>query len=372
MQHGPGAIKGHEGKAARDYRVLAVVAVLILTVPLWQDPVSSMIHLNIANLMVRAGIFACAAIGLNLLVGYAGQVSLGHAAFFGFGAYTTAILTCRLSWFPPALGILCGAAVASVIALLVGGPILRLKGHYLAMATLGLGEIAVILFTELRGLTGGTEGVPAGLHNGLTDIPPIALPGITFDTDFKLFFLVWIIVFLLILASINIVNSRVGRGLRALDSSEVAADAMGVNTARFKIQVFVISAGMAGLGGALFSHFLRYINPESFTFSVSVLLFTMVVIGGMGNIWGGVIGSITLTFLPQAINELPRWLPSLPASLKNFTSYELILYGALLVLFIIFLPKGLASGFTIAIDRFTRWTMRTRDRLKARKYEGRR
>jgi branched-chain amino acid transport system permease protein len=174
----------------------------------------------------------------------------------------------RLKWFPPWLGVLAGVLLAGVIGWLVGKPVLRLKGHYLAMATLGLGEIAFILFQQVKGLTGGTVGI--------LDIPPLSVFGLKFDTDFKFYLLVWIVVMLLMLLSINLIRSRTGRALRALNSSEVAADAMGVNTSRYKVQVFVLSAMFAGLGGALFAHFQKYINPESFVFSLSILFITMV------------------------------------------------------------------------------------------------
>jgi branched-chain amino acid transport system permease protein len=352
------------GDDRKTYCILLVVAAFIFTLPLWATWIpGEVLHMDILNIMVLAGIYACVTIGLNLLVGYAGQISLGHAAFFGVGAYTTAILCTRISWFPTWLGIILGGVLAGIVGWLVGVPVLKLKGHYLAMATLGLGEIAFILFVQLEGLTGGTVGI--------LDIPTLSILGIEFDTDFKFFFIVWAVVVLMMLLSLNIIRSRVGRALRALHSSEDAAEAMGVNVARYKVQVFVLSAVMAGVGGALFAHFFRYIDPVSFNFVVSVLFITMVVVGGMGNVWGGLVGALVLTLLPFVITAVPEWIPGVPESLSSFTNYSLILYGLLLMLFMIFMPKGIAHGLSRGLVYAETIYGRMNDRIKARKYEGR-
>lgn len=354
-----------------DYRTLLVVAAFIFLVPAWSSLIpGEALHMDIVNVMVFAGIYACVVIGLNLLVGYGGQISLGHAAFFGIGAYTTAILCTRFAWFPTWLGALAGVLLAGLIGWLIGIPVLRLKGNYLAMATLGLGEIAFILFTQLKGLTGGTIGIPQGLNVSVSEIPPLSVFGFKFDTDIKFFFLAWAIVMLLMLLNINIIRSRVGRGLRALHSSEIAADVMGVNTSRYKTQVFVLSAMFAALGGALFAHFQRYINPESFVFSVSILFITMVVVGGMGNLWGGIVGVIVLTFLPSVIQAMPQWIPGIPESLTNFSNYSLVLYGLLLIVFIMFMPQGITAVLSRASTFTGRKAKQLRDRIQARKYEG--
>ncbi|MBU4173634.1 MAG: branched-chain amino acid ABC transporter permease [Actinobacteria bacterium] len=347
----------------RNYRILLILSVFIFTVPFWAGLIpGSILHMDIVNLMVLAGTYACAVIGLNLLVGYAGQISLGHAAFFGIGAYTTAILCTRMAWFPTWLGVILGGLVAGIIGWLVGVPVLRLKGHYLAMATLGLGEIAFILFTQLKGLTGGTLGI--------LNIPSLSIFGLEFDTEFKLYFLIWAVVMLMMLLSINIICSRVGRALRALHSSDDAAEAMGINTARYKTMIFVLSAVFAGIGGALFAHFLNYIDPASFTFFLSILFITMVVIGGMGNIWGGLVGVIFLIFLPEVIQGLPHWIPLVPESLTNFGNYELVVYGLLLILFMMYMPKGIAFGLSRGTSYAKTKFGHLRDRISARKYEG--
>jgi len=347
----------------RGYRTLMVVTVFVMVLPAWARLIpGDVLHMDIVNLMVLSGIYACVVIGLNLLFGYAGQISLGHAAFFGIGAYTTAILCTKVHGFPTPLGVLAGALLAAAVGWLVGKPVLRLKGNYLAMATLGLGEIAFILFQQVKGLTGGTVGI--------LDIPPLSVFGLKFDTDLKYYFVVWAIVMLLMLLSINLIRSRVGRALRALHSSEVAADAMGVNTGRYKTNVFILSAGFAGLGGALFALFQKYINPESFVLSVSILFVTMVVVGGMGDIWGGLIGVVLLTFLPSVIQALPQWIPGMPPGLTNFSNYQLVLYGLLLILFMMFLPKGVAFGLSRAGAGLRLRARHLVERYRARKVEG--
>ena len=340
------------------YRTFLIVAAFIFILPIWARPIpGEALHMDIVNLMVLTGIYACAVLGLNLLLGYAGQISLGHAAFFGIGAYTTAILCTRFTWFPTWLGVILGASLAGAIGWLVGKPVLRLKGNYLAMATLGLGEIAFILFSQLKGLTGGTVG--------MLNIPPLSIFGLKFDTDIKFYYLVWAIVLVIMLLTINLVLSRVGRGLRALHSSEVAADAMGVNTGSYRVKVFVWSAVLAGLGGALFAHFQLYINPESFTFALSILFVTMVVVGGMGDIWGGLVGVVALTFLPSIIQVFPEWIPGIPESLTNFSNYALVLYGLLLIIFMIFLPKGLSYGMERGVAAGRRSAKLLLDRIRA-------
>ncbi len=346
------------------YKNFAIASVLILIVPLWARFIpGNLIHMDIVNVMALAGIYSCAVIGLNLLIGYAGQISLGHAAFFGIGAYSVAILSTRYPGFPAWLGIIIGAIISCAISWIVGKPVLKLKGHYLAMATLGLGEIGFIFFREATGITKGTVGIIA--------IPPLSIFGIVIDSDFKIFYVVWITVLLLMLFSMNLIKSRFGRALRALHSSEIAAEAAGVNTSKYKTVVFVMSAVFTAVGGGLFAVFQRYVNPESFHFSVSILFITMVVVGGLGNLWGAVIGSIIITFLPSIISALPYWFPFMPESLTNFGNYTLVLYGILLIVFMIFMPKGIAYALEISYSSALRGMKRIRDRISAMRYTKR-
>uniref|UniRef100_A0A7V6A5K9 Branched-chain amino acid ABC transporter permease n=1 Tax=Desulfobacca acetoxidans TaxID=60893 RepID=A0A7V6A5K9_9BACT len=286
----------------------------------------ALIRLLVANdyyftLLNIIGINTLLVIGLNLLLGYAGQISLGHAAFFGLGAYTTGILTatCHVS---PWLALPAGLVVAGAAAFLVGVPALKLKGYYLAMATLGFGIIVSIFFNQAQELTGGPSG--------LTGIPSLQFFGLSLDSPERMFLVIWPVLGVILLLSANLVNSRLGRSLRALHDSEAAAQSLGVNTSRAKLLIFVWSALYAALAGSLYAHTLNFIAPTSFSFMFSIKLVTMVVVGGMASIWGSLLGAAVLTILPEL--------------LAVFHDYEIIIFGVILMVVIIFLPRGLVRG----------------------------
>jgi branched-chain amino acid transport system permease protein len=283
------------------------------------------------QVLIFIGINTLLALGLNMLMGYAGQISLGHAAFYGLGAYASGVLTVHCQWSPwPALAV--ALALAAAVAWLVGLPTLRLSGYYLGMGTLGFGMIVFIVFREGGALTGGASG--------LVGIPPLTLGGVDLSDPQRYFFLVWTVVLGFMLLCRRLIDSRVGRALRAIHDSEQAARAVGVDTHRFKLQVFVLSAVMAALGGFLYAHLIGFISPESFNFMVSVRLVTMVVIGGMASVWGALLGAGLLTLLPE-------WLHA-------FADFEMIVYGAILIGVMIFLPQGLTRGLIDAYERLRR------------------
>jgi branched-chain amino acid transport system permease protein len=273
------------------------------------------------TVLIVAGFHAILALGLNLLMGYAGQVSLGHAAFYGLAAYTTGVLTARFHWPVPA-GIAAGIALVLLIAAGIAVPTLRLKGHYLAMGTLGFGIIVYIVLNEATDLTGGPSG--------LTSIPKLGMAGVSVASDRAFYYVVWGVVLILFLLAQNLVRSRLGRALRAIHTSETAAAVLGVDTERYKIGVFILSAVYAAVAGALYAHYVTFVSPGSFGFHTSVQLVTMVVLGGMGSLWGAVAGATFLTVLPEA--------------LRAIEDYDILLYGGLLVLCMMFLPGGLAEG----------------------------
>ncbi|MDY7033006.1 MAG: branched-chain amino acid ABC transporter permease [Thermodesulfobacteriota bacterium] len=279
--------------------------------------------------MIFVGIHGIIAIGLCLLMGYAGQISIGHAAFFGLGAYTSAVLTSRFGFHPWSAFFL-GVLLSSVVALAIGIPSLKLKGHYLAMATLGFGEITYIVFNELTDLTGGPPG--------MGDIPRISLVGFMVNTDVKYYFFVWAFLIFILVVSLNLINSRIGRALRSIHDSEIAASAMGVNTSKLKLQIFVISAIFASIAGSLYTHYVTFVSPSSFSLSFSILLVMMVVIGGMHNLWGALIGAGLLTIMPEFLRAL-----------KDF---EILVYGAILLIIMIYMPKGLIGGLGYLFNRF--------------------
>jgi branched-chain amino acid transport system permease protein len=280
------------------------------------------------NVFVFVGIHTLLAVALNLLLGYAGQISLGQAAFFGLGAYASGILTVTHGlnpWFAMAAV----AAAVGALAFLIGFPILKLKGHYLAMATLGFGIIVYIAFNEAVELTGGPSGFPG--------IPNLSLGGISFDSDFKNYYLIWGITLLTILLSVNLVNSRIGRGLRAIHDSEVAARVMGINVRFLKVQIFALSAVISSIAGSLYAHTMTFVSPTSFGFNFSVELVTMVIIGGLGSIYGSFLGAALLTLLPEI--------------LRAFQDYDIIVYGFLLIFMTMFMPGGLVRGIPALLGR---------------------
>jgi len=273
------------------------------------------------NVMLFVGINTMLAIGLNLLLGYAGQISLGNAGFFGLGAYLSGILTATYGW-NPWLAMPLAAATVGAVAFLIGFPILKLKGHYLAMATLGMGIIMYIVLNETIDLTGGPSG--------LSGIPNISVGNLTFDSDVKNYYLIWSFTLCMILLALNLADSRVGRALRAVHDSEVAARVMGINARLLKVQIFALSAVISSLAGSLYAHTMTFVSPASFGFNFSVELLTMVVIGGLGSIYGSFLGAALLTLLPEFLREAK--------------DYDIIIYGALLMLMVKFMPGGLVRG----------------------------
>ncbi len=273
------------------------------------------------NVLVFVGINTMLAVALNLLLGYAGQISLGHAGFFGLGAYLSGIMTTTYS-IGPWLAMPIAAIVVGIIACLIGFPVLKLKGHYLAMATLGLGIIIFIVFNETVDLTGGPSG--------LSGIPNLKIAGVTFDSDVKNYYLIWFFTLAVMLFSLNLANSRVGRALRAVHDSEIAAQVLGVNARILKVQVFTLSAIISSIAGSLYAHTMTFISPASFGFNFSIELLTMVVIGGLGSIFGSFLGAALLTLLPEF--------------LRAVNDYDIIIYGALLMVMVMFMPGGLVRG----------------------------
>ncbi len=273
------------------------------------------------DLMIFAGIYCLITIGLSLLMGYAGQISLGQAAFFGIGAYISGILTATYG-LNPWLCLVLGMIAAALVAVVVGVPSLKLHGHYLAMATLAFGIIVFIVFNEEVELTGGPDG--------MSGIPILSLFGFQFDSTEKYYYLVWFFVFAVFIFTINVIQSRSGRALRAIHASDAASNAMGVNVSRFKIVVFVYSAILAALAGSLYAHYLNFINPTTFDLFFSIKLLIMIALGGMHDIWGAIIGAFLVTFLSF------EWL-------HFFEESEIIVYGVILLLVMIFLPHGLVG-----------------------------
>ena len=307
VQRLPGRVSG---------RALVILLAAVAVVP-WLLPNQYLVHVG-----VLAGLHVILAVGLNLVMGYAGQVSLGHAGFYGLGAYVSAVLSVRYG-LSPWLGAPVAAAATGALAYVVGIPTLRLRSYYLGMATLGIGLVLQLAFVQLHGVTGGSSG--------LAGILPWDLGRLRFTTATHHYWLVWAAAALALWLARNLVNSRVGRVLRALGESEAAAEAMGVDTAAEKRRVFVLSAVYASLAGSLYAHYITVISPEIYSFLFSVVLVLMVAIGGIGLYWGAVVGAVLLTILPEA--------------LRRFGDWEVPLYGLVLIAVMLFLPRGLAGLF---------------------------
>jgi branched-chain amino acid transport system permease protein len=299
----------------RELMKFLVFAAAVLTAPLFLKDG------YIVNVLVFVGIYTILAVALNLLLGLAGQISLGQAAFFGLGAYISGVLTATHAANPWVAMVIAVIAVGA-IAFVLGFPILKLKGHYLAMATLGMGIIVYIIFNETVDITGGPSG--------LSGIPNLSICGVVFNTDMKNYYLVWSFAMATILLSLNLSASRIGRALRAIHDSEVAARILGVNVRLLKVQIFTVSGIFSALAGSLYAHTVQFISPASFGFNVSIELLTMVIIGGLGSIYGSFLGAAILTLLPELF--------------RTFQDYDIVVYGTVLIVMTMFMPGGLVRG----------------------------
>lgn len=265
---------------------------------------------------IQVALNATVCVGLNLLIGYAGQISLGHAGFFALGGYGSAILATRYG-VPVWLSLPLACMAVGLLAYLVGRPTLRLKGHTLAMATLGLGVIISIVLTTEDRWTGGPDGMA---------VPPLVLFGLTVQGERLWYWLTGALLLLTVWLALNLIESPTGRALRALHGSPVAAETLGIASERFKLQVFVLSAVLAAIAGGLTAHHAGFLTPAKASFMHSVELVIMVVFGGMASIFGAVVGAAALTILPQFLTVLK--------------DYEMMVFGAVLIATMVFFPHG--------------------------------
>jgi branched-chain amino acid transport system permease protein len=322
-------IAGPINTAARDERgralmggrsLLFIFWLALLAIPLvgLNDYLVSLGTSFLINLILIAG--------LNVLIGYCGQISLGHAGFYGLGAYAAGILSAKLG-LNPWLGLPVACLVSAIAALVIGIPPLRLKGHYLAMATLGFNAILAVSFDQLVSWTGGP--------NGLLGVKPLAFGSFALSSQARIFPIVWLCAGLVMFALLNLIQSRVGRAIRAIATSQIAAESLGIDAFRYKLIVFVLTAGMAGLAGSLYVESNLYASPESFGFSSSILLVAMVALGGWGRYGGAIRGALIYTGAPEL--------------LRTFQDAQLLIFGAGMIAVLLFFPGGLAgAGDSIA------------------------
>jgi len=274
----------------------------------------------ILHVMARLFVYVLVALGLNLLVGYAGLVSLGHAAFFAIGAYTAAVLAESLHW-PFAACVVAAAAVTAVIGYLLGLPCLRLSGLYLAMATLGFTLIVQEMLLQLAVITHGSEGM---------SVKPAVIFGFKFDSDYRKYYLLLIVTIAMIVFARNLVRGRTGRAFLAIRDNERAAEAMGVNLAQYKTIAFAISALYTGLAGALSAFLVGFLDPQEFSFFLSIQFITIIILGGLASLLGSILGAGFLIILPELLAGLDVW--------------QALVYGVIMVLTIIFMPFGLSGA----------------------------
>jgi branched-chain amino acid transport system permease protein len=301
--------------AAHLWLKLAAVAV-IAAMPLVFGGNALMLHLAI-----MVGIYYTVCIGLSLIFGIGGQLSLAQAAFYGIGAYTSALLATKLH-VPVFLGFIAAALVSGVVAWVLAAPILRLRTVYLAMATLAFGEILVTLIRENRQLTGGSTGI--------VNLPRPAIGSYVFETPTQYYYLVWIVALASAWIAGNIIRSRFGRGLRALADAEIGAASCGVDVARYKTWMFTLGAIFAGVAGALFVHYLSFISPDSFSVSFSILIVMILAVGGKDSLVGALFGAIAVTVLPIL--------------LAGYEKYSELVFGVLFLATVMFMPRGLAGA----------------------------
>jgi len=302
--------------------LLGLVLAAALLLPLY---VRSSYVLHVA---ILCGIYVILTLSLNLITGFGGQFSLGHAGFYGIGAYAAALLAVRLQ-SPFLLNLGAAAVAAGLIGFLIGLPTLRLGGIYLAMATLGFGEIIYLVLLNWLSLTRGPLGIPA--------IPEPSVAWLALGTPRRQYYLALALVLLATVSVSCFVNSSFGEAIQAIREDEIAAEDMGVPATRLKVLAFTLSAGLAGLAGAFFAHYTSFISPSSFTLVESILILSLLVFGGMGSIEGSIAGAIVLTVAPEVFRFLAE--------------YRMVIYGALLVGLMVFRPQGLLGGINLGLTR---------------------
>lgn len=306
------------GLGVRSVALTAVALAGLIALP-WI--VTNDYHLRI---VVLGGFYVILALSLNITTGFAGLLSLGHAAFFGLGAYTSALLMVAGGWsFWPAM--LAGTAGAALIGAALGIMSLRLRGDYLAIATICFAEVLRLLALNWVSVTRGPMGIPG--------IPAPELFGIPLDSQQAFYYLVGILAAVVIYTAHVIARSPFGRALFALRDNELAAEAMGIDTRRYKVAAFTIGAMFAGMAGTLYAPWQTFISPDSFTLLESVLILCMLIVGGLGSLWGVVCGAILLTFSLEILRPLE--------------DYRMAVYGALLVALMIYRPQGVLGNFSL-------------------------
>jgi branched-chain amino acid transport system permease protein len=300
------------------------LAVALLTLPLW---LANTYHLHV---VIMAGIFTILALSLNLLLGYTGQLSLGHTAFFGIGAYTSALVTLRWAW-PFWLGLPAAALAAGLAGWGIGALALKLRGAYFVLVTISFAGVISLVSINWMDLTNGPLGLPG--------VPPAELGPLSLRTKPAYYYLVLVAAAAAYLVCHRLVHSRLGRAFLALRENEPLAESVGIDPTLTLVLATVVSAALAGVAGSLYAHYTRFVSPEVFLFSYTVTMVIMVVAGGKGTLAGPVVGALLFTVLPEALREAMAW------------QWQMLAYGVLLVALVFFLPRGIVPALSRAWRR---------------------
>ena len=280
-------------------------------------------------LLSLLAVYALVSLGLNLLMGYTGQIAAGHAGFLALGAYSTAIIGENLQWLPCPVILLLAGLFTGIIGFLLGIPILRLKGFYVAMATLAFGVVVSEVILQWSSLTGGDDGF---------SVPTAQIAGFALDSDAKLYYLIIPVTVVMTILAKNLVNGYIGRAFIALRESEIAAQTIGIDLARYKTIAFAISAFYTGVAGGLFAYLITFLSPDAFTIEFSMDFIAMIVIGGMGSILGSIIGAVILTGMQQV--------------LAGLLDLQILIFGLSLIVFMLFMPRGISGMIYDLKERF--------------------
>ena len=319
---------------------LAVGATLLVLFPFMASDywlyLACLVSINVAS-----------ATGLNVLTGYTGLVSLGQAAFMGLGAYTVAILQTRAGT-PFLLNILAGGVVAMLGGLVVGIPSLRVKGLYLAIATIAASFITHFIFANMK-FTGGTGGIT---------VPPASVFGLVLDTSFRLYWVIVPMTVLMLLGAANLFRTRVGRAFIAIRDRDISAEVLGIPLLRYKLLSFGLSSFYAGVAGGLWAYFFRVVTPESFPLLMSIFFLAAIIVGGMGSIVGGILGAVFMTMVPELLKLAVDLLPGGSELTVFLSPVRTVLFGLLIIGFLVFEPHGLAEVWRRIRRFFHLWPFR--------------
>ncbi|NOY99337.1 MAG: branched-chain amino acid ABC transporter permease [Chloroflexi bacterium] len=318
---------------------IAIVIIFVLAFPFF----ANRYFLTLAN---QVGIAIIGAIGLNILVGYTGQISLGQGGFMAVGAYAAGILTARMGmpWWGSTIA---ACFITALIGTLFGIPSLRLKGLYLAIATLAAQEIILWVVTHWRALTGGVDALV---------VPDPMLFGLRMNTDFNFYWVTWGLVAVVTILTVNLFRTRFGRAFIAIRDQDIAASVMGVDLFKYKLLAFAISSFWVGLAGALTAHYRNIVTWERFTVDISVLYLAMIIIGGLGSVTGSYLGATFMTLLPAVLTNLGRAVKSVLPVIDSIIPFiQQATFGIVIILFLIFEPEGLNKMWKDLKDYFRLW-----------------